>query len=413
MIKRIFTVIAILSALLVQGQDKTSSPYSYFGIGTPVFNGSAENRSMEGLSIYADSIHLSFENPAGFGALKFTTYTVGGTQKITDVESEQNKEKVQNTSFDYLAIGIPTGKLNFGFGIIPYSSVGYKLKENTSSSLSKFKGTGGLNKLFLSFGYRIKKGLRVGLEGSYHFGNIQNESSLFQDDIQYGSLEENRSNLRGFRFKLGAQYDTKISKKLQLRTSASYTPATSLKSQNKRHLSTVAQTSGGDQVVVNETDIALDDTNFDLPSDLRVGAGIGQFQKWFVGFEYENIGKADYKNTSFSLDNVTFKKANVYRIGGFFIPRYNDITNYFNRISLRAGLRYQETGLNINQKDIDEFGISFGVGLPAGHYFSNINLGVEYGQRGTTASGLVKESFINVFIGISFNDKWFREKRYH
>ncbi len=413
MIKRIFTVLAILSALIAKGQDQTSSPYSYFGIGLPVFNSTAEQRAMEGLSILGNRTHFNLQNPAALGALEFTTFTVGATQKFTTVQTNSASEKVRNTSFDYIALGVPAGKLNFGFGIIPYSSVGYKFKNQSPTSFSQFMGRGGLNKLFLSFGYRLKEGLRIGVEGSYNFGNIQNKNILFQNGIQYGTLEKNRSNLNGFRVKFGAQYEVELSEKLELKTSVSYAPASLLNSENSRHLSTISLLSSGDKIEVSTHDIHLPDTKFDLPSDLRMGVGVGETHQWFVGAEYQKIGATQYKNTSFTTNNVQFTEATIYRIGGYYTPKYNDIMHYFNRITFRAGFRYQESGLRINNKNIEEFGISFGLGLPAGQYLSNLNIGVEYGQRGTTAAGLVKEDFINIFIGISLNDKWFREKKYH
>lgn len=69
--------------------------------------------------------------------------------------------------------------------------------------------------------------------------------------------------------------------------------------------------------------------------------------------------------------------------------------------------------MNINNKDINEFGISFGLGLPAGAYLSNINLGVEYGKRGTKAANLVEEQFLNVFVSLSLNDKWFQKRKFN
>src|SRR5699024_3663870 len=116
MTKRFFTIMAVLFALTANAQKKVSSPYSYFGIGTPTFNGTVENRSMAGLSVLSDSIHLSLQNPAGFGALKYTTFEVGATHTIDEVESNDTKGRLKSTSFDYLALGIPTGKFNFGFG---------------------------------------------------------------------------------------------------------------------------------------------------------------------------------------------------------------------------------------------------------------------------------------------------------
>lgn len=411
MIKRIFFIIAIFSTVVVTAQHKTSSPYSYFGIGSPSFNGTAENRSMQGLSIDADSIRFNLQNPAALGSLKLTAFSVGVTQGFNKLTNENQKENLRNNTFDYLAVAIPTGKLNFGIGILPYTSVGYKLQETTENSTSRFTGRGGLNKVFLTMGYNIKKNLYVGLEGNYNYGNVQNETLLLQDGIQYGSREKNRSDLSGFNFKLGAQYETRISKKLRLKTSMSYAPKTKINSSNQRQLAVVEKS--GFYNPISEHEIDVPGSKFDLPSNFRVGAGIGQFQKWMVGVEYENIGKTSYTNTSFSPDNISYSDSRIYRLGGYYIPNYNDITNYFNRLTFRAGLRYQETGMTINNQAIDEFGISFGLGIPAGSYLSNINLGVEYGQRGTTAANLVKEEFVNIFIGISFNDRWFVQKRYN
>src|SRR5699024_9282714 len=161
--------------------------------------------------------------------------------------------------------------------------------------------------------------------------------------------------------KFGAQYEVNLKPDLRLYTSVSYRPSTTITSKNIRTIATIAQTTvKNDPQIVNEREISLADTEFDLPSDFRIGAGLGKAQKWFAGLEYEKIGATSYTNTSFSTDNVTFKEGQVYRLGGFYIPKYNDITNYFNRITFRGGLRYQETGMRINGEDINEFGISFG-----------------------------------------------------
>ncbi len=411
MSKQILILFAVFFTLTLTAQDKTSSPYSYYGVGTPTFNGTADYRSMEGLSVDADSTRFNLENPAALGKLQLTSFTVGASQSFTTLKNIDQEEDIRNTTFDYLAVAIPAGKFSFGFGLLPKTSVGYKLEETGDDFQSRFTGRGGLSNVFLSAGYRINKNLSIGIEGGYNYGNVQNENLLFQEDIQYGTREKNRSDLNGFNFKLAAHYEVKLKKNLRLQTLVSYAPKAKLTSKNKRWLATLEQ-SGSSQSVISENEISLENTNFYTPANLRIGAGIGKFQKWMVGIEYQNIGKEEYTNTSFSPDNIEYKKANVYRLGGYFIPNYNDITNYFNRITFKAGLRYQETGMNINQEDIDEFGISFGLGLPAGKYMSNINLGVEYGQRGTTSAGLIKEDFINVFIGVTLNDRWFIQRRY-
>jgi hypothetical protein len=78
----------------------------------------------------------------------------------------------------------------------------------------------------------------------------------------------------------------------------------------------------------------------------------------------------------------------------------------------RAGLYYEKTGLNINSESINEFGISFGLGLPVGDLFSNANLGFEIGKRGTTKNNLIQENFVNFQLSLSLNDRWFQKRKY-
>ena len=148
-----------------------------------------------------------------------------------------------------------------------------------------------------------------------------------------------------------------------------------------------------------------------FPSQLTIGAGIGSPKKWFIGGQYTNSKTSNYDDPTLNFGSVEFIDANKFRIGGFFIPRYTSFTNYWYRVIYRLGVRYEETGINLRGEDINEYGISFGVGLPVGRLFSNVNIGFELGSKGTTKNGLVKENFFNTFISLSLNDKWF-EKRY-
>lgn len=412
MVKKIIIAFLLLAPMLFHGQEIISSPYSYFGIGLKSFKGTAENRSMGGLSIASDSIHMNLQNPAGYGSLDLTTYTLGGSYSNINVESNDASDKVSNTSIDYLGIGIPAGKLGFGLGLVPYSAVGYELRNETEDSYKEYSGRGGLNKLFLAAGYELNKNLRVGVEGSYNFGNIQNKSLFFQNQVQFGTREKNRSDLSGFQFNFGVQYEKMISKKLQFTGSVNYAPASKLTSENERELAAV--TLSDDQELVSDMqEVALEDTEFDLPSELGIGAGIGEPKHWFAGVEYQRLGTSNFTNRSFTLDNVSFDDASVYKLGGYYIPDFNDITSYFKRVVYRAGFRYNETGLNINNEAVNEFGISFGAGLPAGKLLTNLNLGFEIGKRGTKNANLVEENFFNVFISLSLNDRWFQKRKFN
>lgn len=415
MIKRFLIVATFLCVVLEAGaQEGSPSPYSFFGIGTFKPAGTVENRSMGGIEVYSDSIHLNLQNPAAYGGLKLTTYTVAGSHKSIDLESDTGKENTTNsTLLDYLAIGFPAGKLGFGIGLAPYTSVGYQLEDVKDGLLSQYSGSGGLNKLFFSAGYQLSKNLKIGATARYNFGNIQNKSLFFQKGIQFGTREINQSNLSGFSFKFGLQYQKMLSKNLQITGSTSFAPASEISSENSRQLATVGYRSDGQELVADLREIDVPQSDLTIPSQFTVGTGLGKPNKWFAGVEYGLSGASDYTNRSFDISNVKYNDATKLAMGGFYVPKYNDITNYFNRIVYRAGVRFEETGMNVNNQDINEFGISFGVGLPAGRLLSNLNIGFEYGQRGTTEAQLVKETFYNVFISLSFNDLWFQERKFN
>ena len=153
MIKKILVSFGLLFALSSNAQEGTASPYSFYGIGDVKFKGAVENRSMGGVSVFSDSIHMNLQNPAHLASLKLTTFAVGGTSLSTTLKTENAKEKARRVTLDYLAVGIPAGKLGIGFGVIPYSSVGYKINQSadeTNQFNTQYNGIGGINKVFFA-----------------------------------------------------------------------------------------------------------------------------------------------------------------------------------------------------------------------------------------------------------------------
>ena len=83
---------------------------------------------------------------------------------------------------------------------------------------------------------------------------------------------------------------------------------------------------------------------------------------------------------------------------------------YLNKdFTVAAGFRYENTGLVINNTSINDYGMNFGLGLPVG--LSRINLGVEFGKKGTTSNNLIEENYFNLSVGLSLNDIWFKKRK--
>lgn len=410
--KHFLIVFAFLITGLSFAQQGTTSPYSFFGIGNLKFKGTVENRSMGGVSVYSDSIHINIQNPAGIAGLRLVNYSISGSHRSNTLSTSEESQKATTTTLDYLAIGIPMGKFGASFGLIPYTATGYKLENITGTTTTQYSGEGGLNKAFFTLGYQITPELSVGIDANYNFGNIENTTLSSQEDIQLGTKEVNRSDLLGFSFNLGALYKKMVSEKLEFMASVTFTPETNFNSENSRTLSTFLVLGNGSIADLDLRDIPVEDTDFTYPSQFTIGAGIGKPKNWFIGGEFSNQKTSNLTNRTFELENVIFEDASKFRIGGFYIPEYNSFSSYLKRIVYRGGLRVEDTGLTINNEKINEFGISFGMGLPMGRTFSNINLGFELGKRGTKNSGLVEESFFNIFVSLSLNDKWFEKRLY-
>jgi len=405
----------LLFTLNLSAQEGTFSPYSFFGVGNNTFRGTSENRSMGGISMFSDSIHLNLQNPAAYSKLKLTNFSIAATANSLEIEEGSNTDDINFSTVDYIGVGIPLKKFGIGFGLKPLSAVGYEIQDFGEEDIAKIlSGRGGINTTYFSAGFKAYKNLSLGISVNYNFGEIENKNIIIQNLIERSSRELNKSNIRGFTFDLGLQHEFKYKKKYLVKTALSFSPESSLNIDNDRQLATIVFGNDGSEIVIDSNDAITTSSEVDFGSKINAGLGFGQERKWFAGLEYGYQSESDFSALNFNNNiDVDFISASKIKLGGFFIPRYNAPRGYFNRVVYRAGLRYEQTGLEFKGESIDEFGISFGVGLPAGRFFTNINLGAEFWQRGTTSNDLIQENYFSFFVSLSFNDLWFQKPKYN
>lgn len=414
MIKK--TLILFFLPFCLFSQEGTFSPYSYFGIGNETFRGTAENRSMAGISSFADSIHLNLQNPAAYSKLKLTTFSLGATTNRLNLETAEQTDQINFSTIDYIALGIPFKKFGVGFGLKPLSAVGFEIETINETRANSLNGRGGVNTVYLSTGFEIIENLSLGLTANYNFGDIENKNIVIIRDIERASREINSSDINGFNFDIGMQYQFNLLKKYTMRLSAGFSPESALNIENNRQLATIIFGNDGSEIIVDQNATQLISTTDQLNLGQRINAGIGfgQDRKWYVGLEFTQTSANDFEAIDFNNNQeLNFVDRQEIKLGGFFTPRYNSPRSYFNRVTYRGGLRFSQTGLDFRGESIEEFGISFGLGLPAGRFFTNINIGAEYWTRGTTANGLIQENFLSLFASFSFNDLWFQKPKYN
>ena len=432
--KNLFYIILSLISINSFSQG-SASPYSFYGIGSLNFNGTTENRAMGRLSMVTDSIHMNFRNPASFtgndlkafnneGRLVKFTVSVGNSD--INFKTQNASAKSTTTSFDYLGMSVPMGKFGMGFGLIPHSSVGYKLESLDDADLIKYKysGKGGLNKVLLGLAYQFSESLALGMNFDYNFGNIQNNGVefLYDDDsepLDYHSREANRSDLSGFSYNLGITFKPMLTDVIQLHSAFTYSPDYNLNSDNSRTFSSIViNSNSGEEYPINEINVDLEslglkETNLSMPSKTSIGFGIGKIKKWFIGTEYTFVNTSVFKSDLINIDNSSYEDGSTISFGGYFIPEFSSFNNLLKRIVYRSGIYFEKTGLIINDQSISEVGMTFGVGIPVGNMFSNLNLALEVGNRGTTDANLVEEKFANLKMSLSLNDRWFVKRKYN
>jgi long-subunit fatty acid transport protein len=417
MIKKIIVSTCLLFSFVSFAQEGTASPYSFFGIGDVRYKGTAEMRSMAGIGIEQDSIHINLDNPASYANLKLTTFSIGGSYTTTQLKTTTESASTQRTTLDYLAVGLPVGKkMGVGFGLIPYSSVGYKIESiatNVTQNSSRFDGKGGLNKVFLGVGYKINPKWSFGADAQYSFGKIETNSLEFITGIPVGTRESNSVAITGVHFNTGLMFQTKLISKLNFYSSLSYSLESKLQSVTARNISTVLFDANYNMSVVDQADEVSATTNLKIPSTITFGAGIGETRRWLLGAQVSMRSAAGLANSYNSLSNVAYEGSQKYSIGGYFIPNYNSFSSYVKRLVYRGGLKYEKTGLVVNSQSINDIGMTLGIGFPVSGTFSNVNLGFELGKKGTTTSNLVQENYANFSLSLSLNDRWFEKRKFN
>lgn len=415
MIKNFLFLFATLCSGVVEAQQGTSSPYSFYGIGDVRFKGTIENRAMGSITAHGDSIHVNLQNPAYHSAIRLTTFAVGATYGTNQIESNTQSAKARTTALDYIAVVIPTKKVAFSLGLMPFSSVGYNvLNDLNSSIIRQYTGTGGINKVYFATSFRVTPNFSIGADLNYNFGNIETKSISAFPGVEFATREINTSNASGVNYNIGLRYQKLFKKKYLVYTSAVFSPEANLTFNNTRQLALISWIIGGSESVIpgQTQDLQVADTKVKLPSKMDFGFGFGQTNKWTIGANLLFQNASNFGNRNNDITNVRFENATRFSLGGYYIPNYKSFSSYFDRVVYRAGLRYENTGLILNDKSITDTAATLGLGLPVRGTFSNVNFVFEYGSRGTQSNNLVRERYFNVGFSFSFNDQWFQRRKY-
>lgn len=426
MIRNILLVFLLITSIAVTAQRTNSSPYSFFGAGEEFNPLTVEQSAMGGIGVaFSHYKYLNFTNPAAYADLKYTTYSFGMLNNKLTIDNGNSKQSSNSTSLSYFTLAFPLGsKAGVSVGIQPVSSVGYslsdtKLVNGEATEVTLYSGEGGVSRVYGSFGLKIFKGFSVGIEAGYSFGNVENSITNQIANVSLATKYKESTLVKGGSVTLGTQYKKELKNKLIVSGGATVKLGNELNVTGDDYLYSLTFASSGAEFARDTISQNTIDGKYKFPIKTTIGAGLGKYDKWYVGVEYEKqdaIEASGFLNTT----NAAYKygESNRFSLGGYYLPKINSISSYWERVTYRAGMRFEKSGLSVNGSGlntnftpVDDFGMSFGLGLPM-KQLSTLNLGFEFGKRGTTNNNLIQENYFNFRLGLSLTDvNWFQKRK--
>lgn len=428
-LKLVFATGLVLGSIQAIAQSTTShSPYSKFGLGQMREDLLPQTRAMGGISTairYQSGLPiLNMANPASYSAFSRTILEAGLYGNSTQLAKGDVRDNTADFAFSHLAVGIPLSQ-RFGglaFGLMPYSDVGYNattLKRNANLlTLETSNGEGGINKAFFGYGVSPLKGLSLGANVGFLFGELDDISSVSfpNDPSMYNARYKETRLIRGATVDYGIQYSKAISKKINLTVGYSGSLNNTVKSKTT-FLATRTEPSSDPDF----QNIALDTVLFqqgvsreiNLPMKHNVGFTLSKGYNWMIGADFKY---ADWSYFQTRAGEPTLGKNYGVALGGQIKPDPTSV-KYWNIVDYRLGFRYNQTHIKYNDKNINDMAVTVGIGLPLpetnfGLTFSRINISAEFGQQGSLSNNLVRERYVNLNLGFTLNDTWFRRRSY-
>ncbi|NUM31685.1 MAG: hypothetical protein HUU47_05110 [Bacteroidetes bacterium] len=437
-------IILLLAEILwttkAHSQQNTRSPYSLFGVGILHSESFADISALgRNNTSYRFQSNYSLKNPASLSALNVSVFNVSPFFELGNYKTGTQTNDFSNAGFNYISLAAPIKKYKSGiaFSLLPFSDIGYNIyntKDSGGVSIrNEYQGRGGLSRFNIGAGTQIFKYLSAGISYSYIFGQVdETQKRRYPGNRVLTSVSDNNNlYLRGSRLDLGLQFHILSDSGLNHILGLNFTSNAKLKGEQNRLIYTFTELYSGSETI---WDTILFDkeksANITLPQNINVSYTIGKSEKWQANAAisknmWSNFNSiTDHKNSFINENQISF---------GFFIcpkPIFdksikNDkVKNYLKSIRYSAGY-YQSSGfVKINDKNIVENSISFGIGLPFTQIHKHVDgtriistsrifLTAEYISRGTTQNNLIKENFFRLTLGLNLADKWFNKRLYN
>ena len=409
-VKKISLVIAVVMMGFTAAHAQIiTTPYSKMGYGMLNDNVSSIQRSMGGVG-YAmrGGRTINVMNPASYANVDSLTFLWDVGVDLSNLWSKEGDRKGYNLGggLDYLTGHFRIAKgLGGSFGLVPYSQVGYAYGGDIDGGNESRSGSGGFNQLYVGLGYQPFKNFNVGLNFAYLFGSTSNTTLINSSSTSYFTRN---MKIRDWNTQVGVQYSLPISKGRDV-----FTVGLTWQPKKSYHGETWGTSYDSQDSKVDTIGFTNMGGNYEQPTSIGAGVSYTWNQKLTVeaDYTYQKWSSAKYHPIAgFESDAMKFDDRWKAAVGMQYTP--NRRGSYFGAMSFRAGVFYDHDYLNYNGNNVRDYGVSVGVGLPASlPSRTTINLGVEWRHRESTPTHLITENYLNITLGVNFNELWFWKNR--
>ncbi len=386
----------------------SGSPYSRYGIGEPAFFMSTRSEGMggTGIALLTDG-YINLFNPAALAHIGRTRMSVDFQYNGYAMNDGIQKTFLSSGNFEGFAVAFPVyhpSNITFSIGLSPFSTIAYKVAEQeTNGSYSytqQYDGSGGLTDAQFSLSVSPVSDLFFGATTHYIFGTQRYTHTLqFTSNTYYSSESDRAVNADGFAFTLGGIY-TGLDKALGF--------------SGKKNLNLGFTFFTGGSLTANdlttENFITQQETSATVSGKIKIPFGVGFGAAYLLNDRIILTGDVQYHDwnsyTEFGVHPSQLKNSTRFGIGAEFMREHNAASQYLDDIVYRAGAYMNTSNLQINGEAINEYFVTAGMSYPVA-YAAKLDVGLEYGIRGTTANGLLRENIIRMTFSFSANELMF------
>jgi len=398
----------------------TQSPYTALGVGDIIQPSLVNNMGMGAVSIaYPSNKNFNLMNPAMLGIRGyFTSFEIGfsGERRVIQQDTLNQVNGSGNINYIALAFPIKQSRISAGFGLAPYSFINYNIiSKNKIDGIEEeadvnFKGSGGLNSVFYATGFNFFNSLAVGFKISYLFGSLKQEAIFDIDQPNsYSSALYETTKVNDFLLGFGATYIIKMSDRSQFFLAGIYELGNDVNARRDERLEQRQRFTG--LLISTDTIVSNQKQTFRLPQKYGLGISYVYGTKWLISTDLVIQDWNEFK----PVNEATTPLMKSYRagFGAEFIPDATSVSNYFKRVIYRAGISYELTPYKLNNDQIYDFGINFGVSLPVinRNAPSLLSFAFQYGQRGGGTDFAITENYFRLALGFTINDIWFYRRK--